>query len=283
MPGNGWIKLHRKIKDNILWQDKPFSKGQAWIDILMEVNHKENEILLGNKIIKVETGEKITSIRKLCDRWGWSNTKIINFLELLTDENMIIYKSDTKKTSIKVLNYGKYQHSVNEESDSKTSLKHIKNDSKASLKHTNKNVKNVKNEKEINIMSPSSKIDKIYSSLNAHLKELIDSYIDIYKLKNKTNKITDNKHYKLLDEINQIYQKKKFSFDGQEYQLTENTFEDGINILIEKGIDNINYAKKVWISNIEKEKDTKPDFAKPTIVEGTPEEERFLEWYNEQI
>ena len=32
-----------------------------------------------------------------------------------------------------------------------------------------------------------------------------------------------------------------------------------------------------------KGKDTKPDFAKPTIVEGTPEEERFLEWYNEQI
>ena len=144
-------------------------------------------------------------------------------------------------------------------------------------------LKEKKSNKDLNIMSPSSKIDKIYKPLNNHWKKLIESYIDIYKSKNETNKITDNKHYKLLKEINQIYQEKKFSFDGKEYQLTENTFEDGINTLIEKGIDNMNYAKKIWISNIEKEKDNKPELLKPTIVEGTPEEARFLEWYNEQI
>lgn len=145
----GWIKLYRQIKYNALWQDKPFSKGQAWIDILLEVNHTKNDCLLGNKVIKVEVGEKVTSIRKLCNKWGWSNTKVKNFLNLLQKQNMISYKSDTKKTVIKVLNYSDYQRSSNKENISKAHQKHIKNDAKAHQKHTNKNVKNDKNEKEI--------------------------------------------------------------------------------------------------------------------------------------
>ena len=37
---SGWISIHRKILNNILWQDKPFSKGQAWVDLLLITNHK---------------------------------------------------------------------------------------------------------------------------------------------------------------------------------------------------------------------------------------------------
>ena len=153
MGNNGWIKLYRKIKDNALWQDKPFSKGQAWIDILLEINHSENEFLLGNEVVKVNVGEKITSIRKLCDDWGWSNTKVKNFLNLLQKQNMITYKSDTKKTVIKVLNYSDYQHSEKSKNTSKAYQKHIKNTSKTYQKHTNKNVKNDKNEKKSNSCS----------------------------------------------------------------------------------------------------------------------------------
>ena len=108
-----------------------FSKGQAWIDILLMVNHKEQKVLFNNQVITVEEGEKITSIRQLCDRWGWSNTKVNNFLDLLQKEEMITYKSDTKKTVIKVLNYNDYQQLKKV----KTTPKRQKNITETSQKH----------------------------------------------------------------------------------------------------------------------------------------------------
>ncbi len=39
---NGWIRLDRAILDNPMWSSKfePFTKGQAWIDILLNANYK---------------------------------------------------------------------------------------------------------------------------------------------------------------------------------------------------------------------------------------------------
>lgn len=105
----GWISIHRKIQDHWLWRDKPFSKGQAWIDILMMVNHEDNKILIDNELMEVKRGSCITSIRQLCEKWGWSNTKVRNFLNLLAKDNMLIVQSDTKKTILTVVNYSNYQ------------------------------------------------------------------------------------------------------------------------------------------------------------------------------
>jgi len=60
MADKGWISLHRKIQGHWIWQDKPFSKGQAWIDILLMVNHKEQKVLFNNQVITVEEGEGTT-------------------------------------------------------------------------------------------------------------------------------------------------------------------------------------------------------------------------------
>ena len=76
----GWISVHRQIWNSWVWDDKPFSKGQAWIDLLLMANHEDRKVLIGNQLIIVKRGSFITSIRKLCDRWGWSNTKVRSFL-----------------------------------------------------------------------------------------------------------------------------------------------------------------------------------------------------------
>lgn len=44
MKNNGYILLHRDIMDNWVWQDEVFTKGQAWVDLLMLVNHNDNEV-----------------------------------------------------------------------------------------------------------------------------------------------------------------------------------------------------------------------------------------------
>lgn len=106
----GWIKLHRKIQDHWIYQEKrKFSRFEAWIDLLMMVNHEDAKVILGNEIVEVKRGQRITSIRQLCDRWGWSNTKVTQFLKLLQSDGMATVKSDSKKTLITIENYDLYQ------------------------------------------------------------------------------------------------------------------------------------------------------------------------------
>ncbi|NLK37111.1 MAG: hypothetical protein GX299_03390, partial [Epulopiscium sp.] len=109
MAAEGWIKLHRPIQDHWLWEDKPFSKGQAWIDLLILANHADNKFLLGNELILVERGSFITSEYKLSERWGWSKSKVRRFLELLEKDGMIEKKSNQKRTTINIENYSVYQ------------------------------------------------------------------------------------------------------------------------------------------------------------------------------
>ncbi len=144
----GWIKLHRSIRNHWIFEEKrKFSKFEAWVDLILLANHRENTFVLGNEVIKCERGMHITSKRQLGRRWNWSSTKVGNYLELLRKDEMISYISDSKKTIISIENYNIYQDEKNTEKNEKE----IKSQIKENQKQTNKNVKNVKNEEEIYI------------------------------------------------------------------------------------------------------------------------------------
>lgn len=155
----GWIKLHRPIQTHWLWEDKPFSKGQAWIDLLLMANHTDNKFLLGNDVVVVERGTFITSELKLMERWGWSKTKVRGFLNLLQKECMLEKKTDKKKTTLTIVNYSVYQETQTTEEpqeNHKETMSEPQADHEETMerpqKDTNKNeknVKNVKNEKNI--------------------------------------------------------------------------------------------------------------------------------------
>ncbi|XZK31196.1 hypothetical protein ACSXCN_06655 [Clostridium perfringens] len=152
----GWLKLYRSIQNHWLWEDKPFSRGQAFVDLLLMANHKDNKILFNGELIEIKRGSRITSLRQLSDAWGWSTTKVKKFLELLEKENMITVKSDNKKTLVTIENYGVYQEVGNTEetqekqqSNTDVTQKKIKKNSKEIQKKTNKNDKErYKNDKE---------------------------------------------------------------------------------------------------------------------------------------
>lgn len=138
----GWISLHRQIQKHWLYIEKrQFSRFEAWIDLLLMVNHQDNKFLLGNELIEVKRGSKVTSIRQLCDRWRWSNTKVVKFLELLRDDGMLNFESDKKKTVITIENYDKFQN----QNDTKTSQEIHEDDTETSQEHTNNNVNNYNN------------------------------------------------------------------------------------------------------------------------------------------
>lgn len=143
MTHRGWVKIYRKLQDHWIWDDKPFSKQAAWIDMLLLASHTDNEFLLGNQVLKNEVGSFITSELKLADRWGWGRKKVRLFLELLQNEQMIVKKGDNKKTAVTIVNYSVYangeQEKEQQEDINGTSTEHQGN--------TIKNDKNDKNDK----------------------------------------------------------------------------------------------------------------------------------------
>lgn len=131
----GWIKLHRCLTEHWVWDDKPFSKGQAWIDLLMMANHKDKKFSSGSDILTVEKGSVITSELKLMERWGWSKTKVRAFLQSLQNDEMLVKKTDRKKTTITIVNYSVFQDLETTEEPQKD---HKKTDEEP-IKNTNKN------------------------------------------------------------------------------------------------------------------------------------------------
>ena len=93
----GWIKVHRSIREHWLYEEKrKYSRFEAWLDILLMVNHEDKKVLLGKELILVKRGQKIISIRKLCERWSWSNNKVKMYLKTLESDGMLTAKSDAK-------------------------------------------------------------------------------------------------------------------------------------------------------------------------------------------
>lgn len=148
----GWIKLYRSVEDNWVWNEKPFDRKSAWIDLLLMVNHEERTVAIGNQLVTVKPGQKWTSLTKLADRWGWSIKKTRNFLNMLQSDGMVYVHSSPKGTLVTIVNYLKYQGSGRNRGTQEEQQK--KNERKVGEKHgknevpTNKNVKNDKNDKE---------------------------------------------------------------------------------------------------------------------------------------
>lgn len=107
----GWIRLYRKIKDNELWLEKRvFSKAEAWLDILMEVQHseKDQKIVIGMKTLTCKRGQSIKSVRTWAKRWTWSVSKVQRFLKLLRECDMIRHDTGTVGSVITIVNYDTY-------------------------------------------------------------------------------------------------------------------------------------------------------------------------------
>ena len=110
----GWIILHRQILENPIWNEEPFTRGQAWIDLLLLANHKDNKFFINGNIMTIKRGQFHTSILKLADRWRWSRKKTKHFLDVLIQDNMIaidVSKGGTSNgTTITIVKYDDFQN-----------------------------------------------------------------------------------------------------------------------------------------------------------------------------
>lgn len=109
MSEQGYIYLDRKIRDHWIWDLEPYSKGQAWVDLILSANHKDNKFPFNGKPMLVKRGSFVTSIRKLASKWGWSKNKVVAFLDVLEEDGMIQRNSSYRRTLITIKNYCIYQ------------------------------------------------------------------------------------------------------------------------------------------------------------------------------
>lgn len=149
----GWIKLSRSLLEHEIWLCEKFTKGQAWVDLLLMTNHKDAKIVISGSIETVKRGSLITSISKLSDRWKWNRRTVRRWLDKCSSNGMLTVKTCAGKcTVITIENYEKWQGSV-EESAQESAQDDAQDDAQESNRsvhsrvHINKNIKNVKNVK----------------------------------------------------------------------------------------------------------------------------------------
>jgi len=92
--------LSRRLLDNQMWRAESFTRGQAWVDMLLLANHKDGYILKRGIEVKVKRGQIGWSELALAKRWGWSRGKIRRFLGTLVGKEKIVQQ----KTNITNIN-----------------------------------------------------------------------------------------------------------------------------------------------------------------------------------
>jgi predicted transcriptional regulator len=189
----GYIALFRSLQKHWLYPDgRAFTEYEAWIDLLMQANHKTRTVRVKNQLIKCKRGESVRSISQWAERWNWSRSKVYRFLNLLQDDGMIETVSETVTSRITICNYESYQDPKN---NTETQVKQGRNDGETQVKrprnasetvsNTNKNVnnanngKNEKNERESTHAPTREEVLKFFLS-NKGFKEWADEFFEHY-------------------------------------------------------------------------------------------------------
>jgi len=108
----GWAKIDRRITGHWLWKSEPFSKAQAWIDLILSANHTPTKINIKGTIIPLSIGDQARSEITLSKTWLWSRGKVRRFLKLLEKDGMIIQQAGHLTSVISICNYTTYQDSA---------------------------------------------------------------------------------------------------------------------------------------------------------------------------
>jgi len=116
----GFIPLYRNIRDHWVWQDKPYSKGQAWIDLLLKANHSARKMSTKGGFLEIQTGQLVSTERHLADDWGWSRGKVRTFIYALKSDQMLAQEKAQGLTVTTVCNYREYRFEEKPKSPAKS-------------------------------------------------------------------------------------------------------------------------------------------------------------------
>jgi len=192
----GWIRLHRQIMEMPEWLAEPFTRGQAWVDLLLLANHETGFIRKRGILIAVDRGQVGYSEESLAERWQWSRGKVRRFLieleRLSRISHKISEKTVPKKTSVSslicIVNYDKYQMNGTED-DTEDGRKTVQEQRMKRMKRMKRNTPAD--------FSQIQSLEERYSDNN-----LIQQCFEIIASTRKTNRLSDSIKLNILNQWN---------------------------------------------------------------------------------
>lgn len=221
----GWISIHRSIKAHWLYpKGRAFTKYEAWITILLEVNHTDKKEPKGFNLIECKRGESIKSLDTWAKLFHWNKSKVRRFFIMLQNDSMIETKSVQKTTHLKVCNYDNYQ---NQRNDTETKVKRKRNDTETELTPNN-------NDNKENNVNNDNKKDIKFNFKNSLLslgieKQVVEDWIKVRRTKKATD--TETAFNKIKKQI----------------ELCDLTANECIKIAVEKDWKGF---EKSWLKNL---------------------------------
>lgn len=135
----GFIKLWRKIVNNSFWTADRFSRGQAWVDLLILANYEPKTARMRGINVRMRRGQLALSKVSLAKRWGWNERTVSRFLSELESEGMIQTKSGNITTIISICNYNQYQDRTDQSTEQNTEQNLDENAGQKTSKGTEQN------------------------------------------------------------------------------------------------------------------------------------------------
>lgn len=130
---NGWIKLHRKLKDKGYYRKSHYV--HIWVHLLLGANHEQKEFMWNGQIVMVKTGQLITGRKELSEQTGIPESTVEDILKLLEREHQIQQHKTPKFRLITIVKWGEYQNSDSKSNNRATTGRH-----KQELKELKENI-----------------------------------------------------------------------------------------------------------------------------------------------
>ena len=163
----GFIYLSRDLFDRDSWLSEPFTRSQAWIDLIQLASWKKSMFYIRGNKIDIKRGQLGHSILTLADRWKWSRGKVSRFLDELEIEQQIVQQKTRLTTLIYIVNYEKYQtkRTIDDTTDGQQTGNRRTTDGQQT--DTLEEVKEVKAFKEVNNKTTLAQSEKIAFDWNS--------------------------------------------------------------------------------------------------------------------
>lgn len=112
MAEHEYITIKRPSDNNELFYDVPFTKWQAWIDLIFLALPEDKDFLIRGILVHGKKGCAYVSRRKLAERWGWSDKKVVRFLQYLSTTPLVTPPTtpvcNSVSTCVSIANYDSY-------------------------------------------------------------------------------------------------------------------------------------------------------------------------------
>jgi hypothetical protein len=139
----GWIKLYRKLKDSLVFDNPELLK--VWIWCLLKATHDDYTQMIGLQEVELKKGQFIFGRKVAANELKMSESKTYRLIKKLENMQNLNIKANNKFSVITIENWENYQSDNNNNEQQSEQQMNNKRTTNEQQMNTNKNIKNNKN------------------------------------------------------------------------------------------------------------------------------------------